>query len=248
MNTSFAVTARVAILCFGVLGVTAVQAEELRALSPALAQALEKAGWDARRSADGSLILRQAEPSREQPAIEPAQSKQADMFARLRDKGWRVETTADGSTLLYPPPSESAPALVQKPSPPPPAPEKTLDELLEERQWRVVRNADGSMNLYPKASPRRQAAIASTPIAPCEGWPLSSEAMAGVALPVDTWAEANALAQGWVGQSGVANLAVGRIRKVLRVYIVSIVASRPPHRLLHQIAVNTRDGRVCVLN
>ena len=71
-------------------------------LTSQLQQALEQAGWDAQVSEDGSLILRRAAASSRPDTAAPEQAE-ADMWNELRATGWRVETDADGSRLLYPP-------------------------------------------------------------------------------------------------------------------------------------------------
>ena len=69
-----------------------------------------------------------------------------------------------------------------------------------------------------------------------------------VALPVDGWAEVRAVAQSWLDSVNDPTLRLGKARRIFRVYLVSIVDERPPHRLRHQIAVSVEDGRIVVLN
>jgi hypothetical protein len=44
------------------------------------------------------------------------------------------------------------------------------------------------------------------------------------------------------------NAAVGKIRRIHRIFIVSIVDASPPYRLQRQIGIRVGDGRVVVLN
>ena len=85
-------------------------------------------------------------------------------------------------------------------------------------------------------------------VEPCPGVVPAPATDVNIELPVDQWAEANLIAQAWVDRFGGPSLTVGKIRKVLRVYVISIVEKAPPFRLLHQIAVNAQDGRTFVLN
>jgi hypothetical protein len=67
-------------------------------------------------------------------------------------------------------------------------------------------------------------------------------------LPVDRWGQAKEIAESWLSSVGSQALTVGRVRRILRIYVVSIVDSNPPHRLRNQIAIDAADGRVVVLN
>jgi hypothetical protein len=67
-------------------------------------------------------------------------------------------------------------------------------------------------------------------------------------LPIDDWAEANSIANAWLKSADNKTLAIGKIRKILRVYLVSIVTNEAPFVLQHQIAIRQSDGHVIVLN
>ena len=222
-------------------------------LTPELKQAFRKAGWDAQRSPDGSLILRHgsaAKAAAEAAKKPQAKSAENDMWERLRGMGWRVETDADGATLLYPPSKKKASATAKAAAARGSArtADKSLDELLEERGWRVERSSDGSLILYPQAEESAPEQPAKAAIEPAEGFVPSTTEVAKIDMPVDKWSEARRIAEAWLKVFGNDELHVGKIRKVLRVYLVSIVESGPPHSLRHQIAINTSDGRVVVLN
>jgi hypothetical protein len=81
--------------------------------------------------------------------------------------------------------------------------------------------------------------------ASCDG---TAVPLGGLELPVDSDAEAGTIAAAWLDQTGLEGMAVGRVRKVLRVFLVSIVTEDPPFRLQHQLAVKAEDGRVIALN
>ncbi len=213
-------------------------------LNPAVQAALEKAGWAVESGADGSLILR-PKPESTPPSVAAEEKEpedvEADRWAQLRDAGWRVEKGADGSTLLYPPAQPTLPAAPNTESPPQTAP--NLDQLMAERGWLVERLADGSVILRPRAAEAPRAKVV-----PAKGYVPSAVRNADVSTPVDEWGEAKRIASDWLKVFGNNTMSVGRIRKVLRVYVVSIVDKKPPYRLEHQLAINAADGRVIVLN
>ncbi len=226
--------------------------------SGAFLRALETAGWEARRLHDGAVELRargrdaaEAPTRNEAGGARPAPDAPeppAKLWERLRGSGWRVEVAPDGSTLLYPPAKEfgvSAVVLEQRPEPPP-APRMTLDDYLSQRGWRVERAADGSLLLYPRSD--GAAAEQKSAPAPCPGYVPLPISTGELELPVDAWSEAKVVAESWLSSVDGAGLSVGRIRRLFRVFVVSIVDARPPHELRHQIAVNAADGRVVVLN
>ena len=79
---------------------------------------------------------------------------------------------------------------------------------------------------------------------PCPG----VQTMASVSLPLEDANTARAVANAWLDASGLPNAEVGKIRKVLRLYLVSIVTRDRPHRLLHQLAIRSRDGHAILLD
>ena len=68
-----------------------------------------------------------------------------------------------------------------------------------------------------------------------------------IALPVDSWQEAHSLAEAWLEENGAARLRPGRIRRVNRLYIVSLVESAPPYHLRRQLVIYVPDGRVLAI-
>ena len=163
-----------------------------------------------------------------------------DFEQALRQAGWKVEKSDDGSLMLFPP----APAAAEPAHDSPPSPAKPDASPLEPAQidrlrqagWKVEKSDDGGLMLFP---PRQNASR----LRPCPG----ETTDATIDLPVDGWQEARNIAQAWLRRFGPADATVGRIRKVLKVYLVSIVGRRPPHRLHHQLAIRARDGAVILL-
>lgn len=190
--------------------------------------------------------------------------------AQFSPLGWGVEGSADGSILLIPPDSSPAaapprPVSVAPPAPisvPPPASrvappastsppaidESALFRQIEEHGWQVIRHDDGSLDLYPPAPAAETTAPtrASSRLLSCSGEPPVAE----VELPVDTWNKARSISDAWLRSKTEelpTPLAVGRIREIFGVYLVSIVAHDPPHTLHHQIAIRVSDGHVVTL-
>lgn len=248
-----------AVLFLGLLSVTA-HSFGSDAADAVLEAALRESGWEVKRLADGSIELRREplvsgarEPDEVTDVTVPERKEsdpEAVIWHRLRDSGWRVEKGPDGSTFLYPPVPESE----TKPDPeerrsggaPNASTIKGLDARLAERGWRVARTADGSLLLYPKAVESPAAPVSS--IQSCRGVLPPIMSASKIALPVDRWGQAKEIAESWLSSVGSQALTVGRVRRILRIYVVSIVDSNPPHRLRHQIAINAADGRVVVLN
>jgi hypothetical protein len=116
-----------------------------------------------------------------------------------------------------------------------------LGDLLENPHWRVQRSVDGSLLLFPqesKVNNQSDKAQITTGVS----------VMAQFELPIDEWTEAKSIAKAWMESIGETDLAVGKIRKILRVYLISIVQEETPHALKHQIAIRQSDGHVIVLN
>ncbi len=60
---------------------------------------------------------------------------------------------------------------------------------------------------------------------------------------IDTWGEAHKVANAWLGVSGMSTyLATGKIRKINRLYVISIVDKKPPHNLKNQLIIRATDG------
>jgi len=90
----------------------------------------------------------------------------------------------------------------------------------------VIEATDGSVTLYPPASSKVGAPseTAAKGAVRSSGTPCAGVAVdAGVSLPVNTWTEAHQVALAWLRQRGERGVSVGRIRHVLRLYLVSIV-------------------------
>lgn len=238
--------------CVLAAGVAASPGTEL---GEGLRSALEQAGWRVTQRADGGLDLRApAETPGSPPAAagagarEAAVSGDATAWARLAEHGWRVERGADGSTLLYPPGTAAGPSPSEAASEPTPSESSSerLEDHLRGRGWRAERSQDGSLILYPRAA--EVDATPRQPPAPCAGELTAAVRDARVSLPIASWEQARAVTESWLASVDSPGSSVGKIRQIGRVYLVSIIEARPPHRLRHQIAIDSDSGRVLVLN
>ena len=181
----------------------------------------------------------------------------------LRRLGWRIETDADGATLLFPPSSVPAsepetrtvapvtsipqPEVDEAPSPSSAVQDELaqdLDALFAQRGWRSQRLADGSLLLIPL----QRVAADAVGIQPAAGFIPAAVTEGQIQLPVDNWRKARAVANAWLDAYGDDKLRLGKLRRVLRVYVVSIVERMRPAALRHQLSIGVDDGRVVVLN
>jgi hypothetical protein len=209
-------------------------------------------GWRLETNARGDMLLIPVKP--------PAPP---DIVQMLRERGWRILTDVDGNTLLMPlataagepvEPTGRAQAQVAAAVPTagdqPAASEASAQfrQALEGKGWRVWNASDGSMIVYPPAS----APQASLPPRPsetydsngyCEGIELAGEE---VDRPVDSEEKAKRLAGAWIAQFGRAGDEVGKARAVNQVFVISIVASAPPHSLRNQLVVR-ENGSIIAL-
>lgn len=192
---------------------------------------LNKAGWRLEEATDGSLVLIP-------PAGKTDKNRKTDPMEDFRQElqaaGWNTQRTEEGSLLLYP----SLPATNKKTNKNSFAvmTEQSLKRL-RDAGWTVHQGVEGELLLYPPDKKQSEIAV-------CPGVKTTAQ----VSLPVDHWKEAASIARSWLETQPFENLTVGRIRKVLRVHLVSIVNDTKPHRLRHQIAIRNRDGAVIVLD
>lgn len=201
--------------------------------SSGLEQALKDAGWDVQRDAEGSLILKPAQASTTPDRWQQFQNK-------LNAAGWGTKRESDGTLLLFPKGNISSkePAVSKQADTSDRLSFQSMQQELKKTGWKVSNNTDGSILLYPPGKSAKNTIMPSPGTAPT----------VNVSLPVNNWQSAHNIAQGWLRQQNDFDIAVGKIRKVLKVYIVSIVSGSSPYNLKHQIAIRSRDGAVIVLN
>lgn len=207
---------------------------------------LEKRGWKVSKDDNDSLILTpniSTEKTDNKTNAETVQWPQIQQ--RFRKAGWQAERDTDGSLRLTPilkniltPATEEHSADSSKTENKMHKSYLEMQQQLQEKGWDVNIDSGGSMILYP---PQKASSIIPKP---CSGTQITDT----VKLPVNTWQEAHDIAQLWLSNNAISNASPGKIRKIINVYIISIVASKTPHKLLHQIAIRNHDGAVIMLN
>jgi len=216
-------------------------------LADSLRKNLEEQGWQEYQARDGTIIYRQpatqsAPASQMKLTIEQQRQKLGKV---MKERGWQVDWRPDGSLILKPQVSVgtsvtgSKPAAVQSQT-------DLIPDLPGFEYWRIERGADGSMLFHPLVTSVDTEAFITDQVilGRCEGYQLQTKR---VSLPVDQWSEVNELVQGWLEMSGLQGLLVGKVRKILRIYLVSLVEDNAPYALKHQLAVRVSDGRVMLL-
>lgn len=216
-------------------------------LTESLRQALEAQGWQAERAEDGSIIYRQSSVPAAKGEMQPAVKNQRseDLADTLEQRGWQMQWSPNGSLVLRPQ-SQAAQASPEAASKAEVKPADRLPDLPGFEYWRIEKQDDGSVRFHPlaKTAGSPAAAMQAVTLGRCEGIEIQN---AAIQLPVDQWNEAKALAQGWLSSAGLQGLLVGRIRRVLGIYLVSLVEGSPPYLLKHQLAIRASDGRVILL-
>lgn len=234
-------------------------AENISLPMEALRQHLESSGWKVRMNSDGSLGFYMPEQSlqsesKERESTAYSTQELEAIEKHLESLGWAVSRETDGTLNFHMQNSASQESpkrggekeqATQSQSA---EVAKGLDKLLlKNPYWRAERAIDGSLLLYPdkvKSDDISKTAEQSTQANICMG----VSVMGAFELPIDEWSEANSIARAWIESIEEKGLTVGKIRKILRVYLISIVRDTKPYALQHQIAIRQLDGRVVVLN
>ncbi|MCW8932570.1 MAG: hypothetical protein OQL19_20345 [Gammaproteobacteria bacterium] len=230
---------------------TLVQSKRKSAETPinfdmnALKDELQTRGWDTQPQTDGSLILlpQQTLDNKKIKKTDKNTSEKTQwqqLKQQLQNTGWSAFHDTDGSIHLTPPNSlhvKQSEEIIQKNSKAQNT-FKDAQQKLRDNGWNVIENSDGSIFIYPPKN------AASKKLYSCPG----IQPTVSVPLPVDSWQEAHDIAQGWLHKESIPNSALGKIRKIFNVYIVSIVSDKAPYSLMHQIAIKKNNGAVIVLN
>lgn len=196
-----------------------IEADDLEGLQ----RALEARGWRVQRSAERDLLVF---------PVDPAGGESMSLMAPALDPG--------------PGPSEA----VDEPSTPSATREiRTAPEIIDatdlhalraaaaERGWAHRREADGSLVLLPPGFSPEPGDGGS-----CQIGMVRVSGAEEVPLPVDTEAKAYRLAEFWLRERGASSLALGRIRQVNRLFLVSLVEDEEPFFLHTQLVVRIDDG------
>ncbi|MEW8051636.1 MAG: hypothetical protein AB2792_05840 [Candidatus Thiodiazotropha sp.] len=220
-------------------------AEQGVTLSQSLRESLLLQGWQEYMAADGSVIYRQ-------PVKEPVtdnQSPEAELpnirqFGNaLQQRGWQVEWDSEGTLILRPGDTGDAPA--QPVTPTVESGSVTLPaNLTGFDYWHIERDESGALLFHPvelpSANPSKMAE-ASDKMAECR---IDYFQLDPGVLPLDDWSEVHELTKRWIDTTRESGLQVGRIRRINRVYLVSVVGDIEPYRLKYQLAIRISDGGV----
>lgn len=205
---------------------------------------LNALGWGVNREQNGSLILIPPEPvnvSTKNITDSQTGSEQAEwsnIQNRLQESGWKVDREADGSLILVPPAESAKQSEKSAKEIPDINLSVQMQQQLTNAGWLVEKNVDNSISLYPPEKPLLSQPEPDPGIAPT----------IELSLPVDSWQEAYDIANSWLDKQPPYNASVGKIRKIFRIYLVSIVSAQAPFNLIQQIAIRERDGAVIILN
>ena len=200
-----------------------------------LEQALKDTGWSVQQEQDGSLILKSGASAKNSiKKKNVTKDNWSKMQRELQAAGWTVNREADGTLVLFPQATASPETVPQIK----PMIDADMQQKLREAGWSITKKSGGSVLLYPPEKSSTTQPLASPGIPPS----------VALSLPVDNWQEAYDISQSWLDRQPPYRAAVGKIRKVLRIYVVSIVSEKAPYTLLQQIAIRSSDGAVIVLN
>ncbi len=192
-----------------------------------------------------------------QQTREPETDDSDQLRDLLRAHGLHIERDPQGGVIIYPI-AEPAP----KPEPKPAAPEITtvarppvqpsvepVLEIIQQHGWGVDREADGSLILTPPEekpdTTTKEPDPSTTATAEderCTGVSLATFSLEDVDLPVNSESEATIAAQRWIEHQALDGMTAGRVRRILRVYLVSIVDEKQPHVLRNQLSIRRADG------
>ncbi|MBT3039911.1 MAG: hypothetical protein KUF75_09795 [Candidatus Thiodiazotropha sp. (ex Ctena orbiculata)] len=223
-------------------------AEQGVTLSQSLRESLLLQGWQEYISADGSVIYRQ-------PVKKPAtdnQSPEAELpnirqFGNaLQERGWKVEWDSDGTLILRPgdtgdtddTPAQTATQTVERGSVTLPANLKGFE------YWHIERDESGALLFHPVELPTTNQSMAVDSTAKMAECRIDYFQLDPGVLPLDEWSEVHELTKQWIDATKESGLQVGKIRKINRVYLVSVVGVSEPYRLKYQLAIRVSDGGV----
>ena len=228
-----------------------VIAQATAANPPDLQELLRQRGWVIRESAAGTTLQLLLDP----PAAasthpqDAAGSRAQDVYRLLEERGWRVRQDASGNTLLIPVSGTSSPLSHSATVTSGTGGESMADfrSAVESTGWRVESAADGSLMMYPPGSKAVQDADsrrATSANGGCPGTMTPSVAKGSVALPISDDSVVRRLVREWLAEHHPTGHTVGRLRRINRLYVVSIVDDAPPFELRNQLIVRADNGRI----
>ncbi|MBW9275132.1 MAG: hypothetical protein K1563_15740 [Candidatus Thiodiazotropha sp. (ex. Lucinisca nassula)] len=224
---------------------TAGLAEQGVTLSQSLRESLLLQGWQEYISADGSVIYRQPvkQPATDNQSPEAELPKIRQFGNALQERGWQVEWDSDGTLILRPGDTGDAPAetvtqTVESGSVTLPANLKGFE------YWHIERDESGALLFHPVELPSTNQSMTVDTTANMAECRIDYFQLDPGVLPLDEWSEVHELTKRWIDTTQESGLQVGRIRKINRVYLVSVVGDSEPYRLKYQLAIRVSDGGV----
>ncbi|MCG8485986.1 MAG: hypothetical protein MI756_00795 [Chromatiales bacterium] len=230
-------------------------AEPVSSLGESLRKSLQQQGWQEYTAEDGSVIYHQ--PKKDAITDIPSGNRETGEIRKfgeaLQGHGWQVEWDADNTLILIP--ATTTPSSAKSPNPPQQNSTAPLDAMTGDlptdmsgfEYWHIERDQRGALLFRPvDIATVKQQTEAATKIQPTE-CRIHQFQLTNGALPVDQWSEAQDVAKQWLNTEGVTGLQVGRIRKINRIYLVSIVGESAPYPLKHQLAIRASDASVVLL-
>ncbi|WP_316365660.1 hypothetical protein [Candidatus Thiodiazotropha sp. CDECU1] len=250
--SDFHITAQL-LWCFLWLPIAGL-AEPINTLGESLRDSLLQQGWQEYTAADGSVIYRQ--PKKEAATdIQSVVTEASDMRKfgdALRGRGWQVKWDADNTLILIPETAKAISETTQKPPRPSTSdPLETPDELPRDLTgfdyWHIERDQQGALLFRPVDLTTQKQQSADAGYDRQMDCRIDHFQLTAGSLPVDQWSEAQDIAKQWLSNSGTEGLQVGRIRKINRIYLISIVEESAPYSLRHQLAVRVSDAAVVLI-
>jgi len=184
-------------------------------------QAIRDSGWEVKREQNGDLLFMipgsKNDNSDSKPILVPKEERAQELSASENERRAVTENKIEPDETEY-----SFQSIRLK---------------LKTMGWHVGDNADGSFSFYPPKISKTKT------ISYCPG----NIPNVDITLPVDSWNDAHSIALKWLQESGVSKVSIGKIRKIIKTYLVSIVSEKAPFVLKHQLAIRVNDGSVIVL-
>ncbi|MCG7878684.1 MAG: hypothetical protein N0C90_20495, partial [Candidatus Thiodiazotropha endolucinida] len=110
--------------------------------------------------------------------------------------------------------------------------------------WHIERDESGALLFHPVELPTTNQSMAVDSTAKMAECRIDYFQLDPGVLPLDEWSEVHELTKQWIDATKESGLQVGKIRKINRVYLVSVVGVSEPYRLKYQLAIRVSDGGV----
>jgi hypothetical protein len=211
------------------------------------------------RSVETSAPVQKGSSKRSLPIVAPRAGFTSRDIAHLRSllspHGWRVEADGEGGVLLYPGAlgahslprtanSRRAQSRISSVREFDSGELEILRALLAPHGWRVEGDSQGGVLLIPHQPVAEEPAVTYVAAKRWSGVVLPAIQGGTIRVPIDSWEKAYQLTRSWIELSGQKDLFPGKIRKINKVYLVSVVSRVSPHPLRHQIVFRQDDGHM----